>query len=112
MNREEVLQPQRLDGKDRHLSPPSWFIQNHPAEPDGPIFSWDGQKQEGHPGEDGRGRVAVSPQGPLQLLQLLQHGSLALVVPQGPVPDQPAVMIQRSTEAGATGAAPRRHIDA
>ena len=50
-------------------------------------------------GEDGCGSVAVSSQGFVQLVQSLHHRSLVLVLPQRPVPDQPAVVIHRPAEA-------------
>ena len=57
-----------------------------------------------YPGEEVCGRVAVSSQRFVQLVQFLQDAPLVLVLPQGPVPDQPAVVVQGAAEP--TGAEP------
>lgn len=51
--------------------------------------------------EDRRGGVAVTAERFVQLVQFAHHGSLVLVLPQDPIPDQPAVVIQGAAEATA-----------
>lgn len=61
-------------------------------------------------GEDGCGRVAVSSESFVELVQGLQHRFLVLILPQCPVSDQPVVVIQRAAEPGGAHTALLRRL--